>query len=209
MWSKRKILRNKYNIIILILVIIILLQRCGGGKPAVENQDKPKIDTITKYVYIHDTIPGKPRVIRSKKDTVWRDSLIYVPSENYDSLLLQYQMLGDKLFMTTVYESEFKLGNYGKAKVIDTVRGNQLIANRLSYDIKIPEKEVRVVEPAKPVRQVYIGTTITGSQFNPINGIYLGGLYKDRKDRIFGASVGYGHNQLQFGASSYWKIKLR
>lgn len=205
---KNKIINQNdigYLLVIAVLAIIVFLQKCSGGSVEVP---KPRIDTVVKYVQIHDTVVGKPKIIRAKKDTVWRDSLIYIPSENYDSLLLQYQMLGDKLFTTNVYKSEFKLGTYGKATVTDTVRGNQLIANYLSYDIKIPEKEITVTKPAKPVRQVYVGTMITGSQLAPINGIYIGGLYKDRKDRISGASIGYTNNQIHFGISSYWKIKL-
>jgi hypothetical protein len=194
-----------YLLVIIILGAIVFLQRCGSGGVEVP---KPKIDTVIKYVYVHDTVPGKPKFIKGKTDTLWMDSLVYVPSSNYDSLLQQYKDLGNKLFATNSYETEFKLGTYGEAKVFDTLKGNQLIGSQLTYNLKIPEKEITIIKPAKPVRQIYVGTMLTGTQLAPIGGLYLGGLYKDRKDRIFGAHIGW-NREVQYSLSSYWKINLK
>jgi len=48
-------------------------------------------------------------------------------------------------------------------------------------------------------------------EYFPTTGLMLdiGGLYKDRKDRVFGLSVGYDGTQVVYGVSSYWKIKFK
>ena len=206
---KRKGLVNQndivYLLIIAILAIIVFFQKCGGDKyiPV-----EPKIDTVVQYVEIHDTVLSKPKYIKGKKDTLWMDSLVYIPDTAYPKLLEQYKALGNKHFSTNIYKNEFKLGQYGKATVSDTLKGNQLISSGLVYDITIPEKTITLEKQAPAKRQLYIGAGAYGNRQNIVSGVYVGGLYKDRKDRISGVSVGYGNNQLQFGISSYWKIKF-
>jgi hypothetical protein len=191
--------------VIAILTIIMFFQKCGGDKyvpPA------PTVDTVIQYVQIHDTVKGKIKYIKSKPDTLWMDSLVYRPDTSYYKLLDQYKALGNKHFSTNIFKSEFNLGEYGKATVTDTVNHNQLIASGLSYNISVPEKTITIEKQAPAKRQIYIGAGAYGSRQNIIDGVYVGGLYKDRKDRITGASIGYGNNQLQFGVSSYFKIKF-
>lgn len=194
------------NVVILFLILIILFQKCDGVKPEGE---KAKVDTVTKYITIYDTVPGKPKYIKGKKDTIWMDSLIYVPDTSYPKLLQQYKALGDKHFSTNIFSNEFKIGTYGKATVTDTVKANQLISSGLVYDIKVPEKTITIIKPEDPKRQLYFGFGAFGSKRNPVDGLYVGGVYKDRQDRLTGASIGYGNNGVQVGLSSYWKIKLK
>ena len=68
------------SIVIVFLIFIILLQKCGDGEP---KQESAKVDTTVKYITVHDTVPGKPKFIKGKKDTLWLDSLIYVPDTSY------------------------------------------------------------------------------------------------------------------------------
>lgn len=194
-----------YLVLIAILSIVIFFQKCGGKSyipPA------PKIDTVIHYVEIHDTVKGKTKYIKSKPDTLWMDSLVYRPDTSYYKLLDQYKALGNKHFSTNIFKSEFSLGEYGKATVTDTINHNQLISSGLSYKITIPEKTITIEKQAPAKRQLYIGAGTYGSRQNIIDGVYVGGLYKDRKDRITGASIGYGGGHIQVGVSSYWKLKL-
>lgn len=207
--NKRKSLINQndigYLLVIAILGAIVFLQKCDGGDNIVP---PPKIDTVIKYVEIHDTVPGKPKYIKGKRDTIWMDSLIYVPDTSYPKLLEQYKALGNKHFSTNIFRNEFKIGTYGKATVTDTLRANQLIASGLVYDIKVPEKTITIIKPEDPKRQLYLGFGAFGNKRNPVDGVFVGGVYKDRQDRLSGVSVGYNNGQLNFGLSSYWKIKF-
>jgi hypothetical protein len=193
-----------YLLVIAILTIVMFFEKCD--KPS---QVAPtRIDTVVKYVEIHDTVPGKPRHIKGKTDTLWLDSLVYIPDTSYPKLLEQYKALGNKYFTTNIYTNEFKVGTYGKASLTDTIKANQLIASGLVLDIKIPEKTITVIKPEDPKRQMYIGFGAYGNQRNFVDGVYVGGVYKDRQDRLSGLSVGYGNGQLNFGLSSFWKIKF-
>ena len=57
---------------------------------------------------------------------------------------------------------------------------------------------------------MYIGGGLQGNQYNIINSINGGLLYKNKKDQIYGLSVGINTNgQIVYGISSYWKIKFK
>lgn len=197
---------NISSLVILVLIVIILLQRCNKSPEVIV---KPKIDTAYKYITVHDTVPGKPKYIKGKRDTVWLDSLIYIPDTSYPKLVEQYLSLGNKHFATNIFKTEFEIGKYGKGVVTDTIRANKLISSGFVYDIIVPEKTITIIKPEDPKRQIYVGFGAYGSKQNFVDGLYIGGIYKDKQDRLTGVSVGYGANQIQFGISSYWKIKLK
>lgn len=198
-------INNLLYIVIGVLILIVLLQRCGGGEPQVA--PAPKIDTVIKYIKIHDTIKGKPKYIKGETDTSWITLIQYVPDTNYPKLLQQYKALGGYHFTRNTYKTKFPI-KYGVATVTDTVFGNELISSNLELDVVFPEKTVTITKQAPPVKQLYIGTFLTGDKKDFINSINVGLLYKDRKDKIFGLSLGYNNvGTIQYGASSYWKIK--
>jgi hypothetical protein len=194
-------------ILILGLVIVILLQRTGCTYLP-KHSPLPKTDTVIEYLEVHDTIPGKPILLKAKKDTIWRDSIQYKPDTSYAGLLKQYNSLDDKYFTEHIFKTDYKLGTYGTASVYDTIVANMIIGNSIAYNVTIPEKIVTITKTLPAVRQFYIGGGLVGNQLNPINSAHVGLLYKDRKDRIFGASVGY-NGQIIYEFSTYWKIKLR
>lgn len=168
----------------------------------------PKVDTVINYVKVHDTIPGKPKLIRViDKDTIFYPKIEYLPHPDYDILLDQYQRLASKHFVTKIFETKFPI-KYGYATIIDTVTENKLVGNNLILDVEFPEKIVTVTKFAPPTRQYYIGTIGTLTTQNFLNSVSIGGLYKDKKDRIFGASIGINQTgNIQYGVSSYIKIK--
>lgn len=198
-------LENKVlRLFLLVMAGIVIFQRCGGGKweaPA------PKIDTVIVYKEIHDTVKGKTKFIKGESDTLWSTVTEYIPDTSYPKLLGQYKKLGDQYFEKNVYETEFTLGVYGKAKVTDSISTNKLISSKLTFDLLIPEKTITIKEQLPPKRQLYVGAGITGNPSSYLNGVYVGALYKDKKDKLFGASVGY-NGQIVYGLSSYWKIKF-
>lgn len=194
-------------ILILGLVIVILLQRTGCTYIP-KHSPLPKTDTVIEYLEVHDTVPGKPILLKAKKDTIWRDSIQYKPDTSYAGLLNQYDSLVDKYFTEHIFKTDYKLGTYGTASVFDTVVANMIIGNSIAYNVTIPEKIVTITKTLPAIRQFYIGGGVFGNQLNPINSAHVGLLYKDRKDRIFGASVGY-NGQVVYELSTYWKIRFK
>ena len=194
-------------IVIITLIAIVLFQRNGCTHISSEIP-KLKVDTFINIVEVHDTLRTKPVFIKAKTDTLWKDSLIFKPDTNYANLLKQYLALGDSMFAKNVYKTSYTLDSFGTATVVDTVSANKLTGRLISYNLSIPTKIVTVTKTAAPTRQIYVGGGLGGNSVNLVRSVYLGGLYKDRKDRIFGAQIGFD-NQIFYGVSSYWKIKLK
>ena len=80
-----------------------------------------------------------------------------------------------------------------------------------NYTIPIITKYIKV--PEEPKRQLYVGGGLDGTYINKtpmINAAKAGLLYKNKKDQIYGATVGVSINgYLVYGLQSYWKIKLK
>jgi len=194
-------------ILILGLIIVILLQRTGCTYLP-KHPPLSKTDTVIEYLEVHDTVPGKPILLKAKKDTIWRDSIQYKPDTSYAGLLKQYNSLDDKYFTEHIFKTDYKLGTYGTASVYDTIVANMIIGNSIAYNVTIPEKIVTITKTLPAVKQFYIGGGLFGNQLNPRNSAHVGLLYKDKQDRIFGASVGY-NGQIVYEFSTYWKIRFK
>lgn len=195
---------------ILALSIVILLGVVFYQHNKIKNfqPPAPKVDTVTNYIEVHDTVPGKPKLVKIiDVDTVFYPKIEYLPHPDYDILLTQYENLIVKHFSKNVFQTTVPI-KYGIATILDTITENKSIGNQLILDVMFPEKIITITKPAPPTRQYYLGTigSITNQDF--LNSISVGGLYKDKKDRIFGASIGInGSGKVQYGISSYVKIK--
>lgn len=192
------------SIIIGVLFLIVILQRCE--KP---DGTTPVNDTIILTVYdtIHDTVQGKPIYIGGETDTIWQTDPTWVPASKYEDLLKQYIALGERYFKRNDYKTIFEI-QYGKITVFDTLKQNELVGTNLISDIIVPEKIITITKTSPPSRQIYVGGGIIGNPDDLVNGGFVGGLYKDRKDRVFGANVIYDDG-IKYSVSSYWKIKFK
>lgn len=184
------------------MVLILMLQRCD------EKPVAPVIIRDTTYKEVHDTTPGEIVYVGGEIDTLWFTKPEYKPDTNYTKLLQQYLALGKLFFKTNAFENTYKI-EYGTITVYDTTKENMLAGTRLTSDLKIPEI-VNTIE-APPRRQFYIGGALQGNTKDLINGAQIGGLYKDKKDRIYGIHAGYDlkAQQINYSMSRYWKINLR
>lgn len=204
----------KTNIAYILVLIFagLFLYQVACNKPA-PVQLPPKISTTVVYdtVIVHDTVPGKTKIIKSTPDTTWRDSIQYVPDTNYNRLLEQYDRLGDRLFSRNIYQTKYKLGSYGTATVTDTVNANKLVGTSMMYDIKVPEKTITttITQQAKPVNQVYVGGGFPLSRTNLIEGYEVGVILKNKKDQIFQVKVIQIQQLPVMGSvGAYFKLKF-
>lgn len=196
-------------IIIGILLTIIFLQWKNCSKPS--PTEIVKIDTVVKIVEIREKIHGDTLyIVSSERDTIWKESVLYLPDSTYKGLLAQYYMLGDKFFATNSFKTTFPVKDYGYVEVTDSVRENVLVSSTLETFLKIPEKTVTIEKEITlpPMSEFFIGGGVTGNTF--INGINIGAMYKDRKSRMYGVNVQY-HPSLgvSYGLSYYGSIKKR
>jgi len=201
----------KITNILLAAIIGLLLVTFFQYRKIKEIEALPTVtDTVVEFIEIHDTIrtPGKIKFVKGETDTIWLTEIEYVPDPEHEKLLRQYMVLGNKHFAKNSFETRFPVGEYGVAILRDTVMENKLVGSGLELDVIFPSKTITIVKPAPPVKQFFIGTSITGGGQQFVNSVNVGGLYKDKKDRIFGASLGFNDlGRLQYGISSYIKIK--
>jgi len=198
------------NILLLAIVALLVVTFFQYRKIKEIEVVPPKVDTVVEIVEIHDTVktPGKIKFIKGETDTLWLTEIEYIPDPEHEKLLRQYMALGNKHFAKNSFETKFPVGEYGVAIVRDTVLENKLVASGLELDIIVPTKTITITKPAPPVKQFYIGTSITGNKEQFVNSVNIGALYIDKKDKIFGASIGFNDaGRIQYGISSYIKIK--
>lgn len=193
-------LNTALNIIIGVLVLILLFK---------SNDDKTQAPIIirdTTYIHVRDTVKGDVVYVGGKVDTLWNHRIEYKPDTNYNNLLEQYMRLGDALFAQNVFKSNYQI-EYGSITTIDTIKENRLIGSSLFSDITVPV----ITQEATSRTQLYIGGGLQGDPSTLINGVSVGLLYKNRKDRIYGANVEYNFLQQSpvYEVTSYWKINLR
>ena len=196
---------NILSIAILILSVIIVLQRSNSSP-----------DIIEKSIVVRDTIWQKkdsviytsPKVIQTIPIKIISEK--YLPDPNYDKLVLQYQELVKLHLSKNVQKDSVQIDSIGFVKVTDTVQNNIVQNRKWEYNIKYPIIKETVIQPPKKVNQLYIGGGLQGNQYNIINSINGGILYKNKKDQIYELSVGINTNgQVLYGVSSYWKIKFK
>ena len=113
-------------------------------------------------------------------------------------------------FYKNIQKDSVKIDSIGFIKVTDTVQNNIVQNRKWEYNIKYPIIKETVIQSSKKVNQLYIGGGLQGNQYNIINSINGGILYKNKKDQLYGLSVGINTSgQAVYGVSSYWKIKFK
>ena len=196
---------NILSIAILILAVIIVLQRSNSSPDIIE---KPIVIRDTIWQKKDSVIYTSPKVVQTIPIKIISEK--YLPDPNYDKLVLQYQELVKLHLAKNIQKDSVKIDSIGFVKVIDTVQNNIVQNRKWEYNIKYPIIKETVIQPSKKVNQLYIGGGLQGNQYNIINSINGGILYKNKKDQIYGLSVGINTNgQVVYGVSSYWKIKFK
>lgn len=196
---------NILSIAILILAVIIVLQRSNSSPDIIE---KPIIVRDTVWQKKDSVIYTSPKVVQTIPVKIISEK--YLPDPNYDKLVLQYQELVKLHLAKNIQKDSVRIDSIGFVKVIDTVQNNIVQNRKWEYNLKYPIIKETIIHPPKKVNQLYIGGELQGNQYNIINSVNGGVLYKNKKDQIYGLSVGINTNgQIVYGVSSYWKIKFK
>ena len=202
---------NKFYLgIIAVLIVIIFLQRACTPKCPTVTQVLPIYDTILK----HDTSTIHKKVWLKFHDTTYLPGdTIYKVDTNCEVTKRRFINLAKQHVIRNIYIDTIFIDTFGKVFIYDTVQYNKLGTRGIvkNYTIPIITKYIKV--PAEPKRQLYVGGGLDGTYINKtpmINAAKAGLLYKNKKDQIYGATVGVSINgYLVYGLQSYWKIKLK
>jgi hypothetical protein len=200
--------KNLLSLIIVILLIITVLQRCKSDVVV----DAPKIIRDTMWVSNDTTIVSKPQVIKTIPYEVSRETIIkeYLPDSNYAGLLKQYEDLVSQLLAKNIMQDSIRIDTNGYVKITDTVQKNLIVGRSTEVSMKYPIIKETVTIPQKKVTQLYLGGQVSASQGQLINGLNGGLLLKNKKDQIYGVTVGVNTDgNISYGLQSYWKIKLK
>ena len=196
---------NILSIAILILAVIIVLQRSNSSPDIIE---KPIVIRDTIWQKKDSVIYTSPKVVQTIPLKIISEK--YLPDPNYDKLVLQYQELVKLHLAKNIQKDSVQIDSIGFVKVTDTVQNNIVQNRKWEYNIKYPIIKETIIEPPKKINQLYIGGGLQGNQYNIINSINGGILYKNKKDQLYGLSIGVNTNgQVVYGLSSYWKIKFK
>lgn len=196
------------EILVIVLLVIILLQRCSKEPVVVE---PPKIIRDTTWVYKDSTITKQPQIIKTITVPVEQWNTEYLPDTSSMAILIkQYNELANKFLALNISVDSLAVDTIGKVYITDTVTNNVIKNRKLSYNLKFPTITNTIILPEPKKTQWYLGGTIQGEQGAIISQINANLLIKNKKDQIFGGSVGLNNSgALQIGLSSFWKIKLR
>lgn len=200
---------NILNLIVLVLIVVVLLQRCGGGDGTT---DVPKVEIDTVWVVKESTVYSKPQIIETIPVDVSRETIIkeYLPDTNYNALLKQYESVVNELLAKNIQQDSIPVDSIGYVKIRDTVQRNMVIGRSSEVNVKYPIIKETITLPPVKTTQVYLGGQVSGNTTDLINGINGGLLLKNKKDQIYGATIGISTSgQVSYGLQSYWKIKLK
>lgn len=202
---------NKFYLgIIAVLIVIIFLQRACTPKCPKVPEPITIIDTILK----HDTSTIHKKVWLKFHDTTYiPGDTIYKIDTNCDVVKSRFLRLVKAHTAKNIYQDTILIDTFGKIYIYDTVQFNRLGKRGIikNYTIPVYTKTITVLE--KPKRQLYVGGGLDGTYINKtpmINVAKVGLLYKNKKDQIYGTTIGVSINgYLVYGLQSYWKIKLK
>lgn len=165
------------NILLLLLIITsgILIYYILSSKPETNTVIKEK------YVYKTDTIRHDITHFKEKIDTTFLPGdTVFIPSSNYDSLLLQYKDLSKKYSYTVVTEDSINIDSSGYFKVTVTSKYNHI--KFIDYNYKLNTTYITTYPNTK---ELFIGGFV-----NSNIDLSLGISYKN-DDLLYTGSLGY------------------
>lgn len=202
--------KNFLPILLLLVIVILLLQRCAEKQKVVVTEVKRDTVVVEKYYYHDSSVVSHPSITQVIKPSTITEK--YIPDSNYAGLRKQYWELVNNYLTTNITTDTLKIDSIGWVTTTDTVNSNKIFGRKWSYNIKEKEitKTITVTQTAKPKNQFYIGMNIQGNKQQLVNEFGASLLFKNKKDQIYGFYSGIDVNgNINFGVSTYWKIKFK
>lgn len=194
---------NFLQLIILLLIAFLLLERCNGKNTA-DTQPSITIVRDTTFIVKDSTIIMQPQFIKTLPVKLQSIDTVYLPSPDYERLKEQYLTM----LQQNIYSDSFKVDS-STFRITDTVFANRIIGRSFSSSLKYPVITNTITINNPPKRALYVGFGVEGTSANLIDQFSIRGLYKDRRNRIYGASAGIDiTGQKVYGFHTYWPLKF-
>jgi hypothetical protein len=194
-------------IVIVALIAIIFFQRSCVNPKVTPTVIKTEVKIDTFYDTHTDTVASYVPIPKF----ILRHDTTYKISDDVQELRSQLVECLGKYYERKIYEDSLKIDSIGYVKINDTISQNNIAGRSYISNYKIPviTKNILITEQTPPKRQVYLGGELVAGGQSFVQGAYLGVLFKNKKDQIFGLKGGLDINgQPLVGVSSYWKIKF-
>ena len=200
------------KILVIIIVGLVIFMGTGNGRGC--RGGAKKSDTVVKHDTtwsVHDTTIYKTLKGKVLHDTI-KTPPQYIADTNYPKLLAQYNDLLGKYLALVEFRDTIRLDTLGYVAILDTVNQNAIKGRSVRSNYKIPTVTVTktITHYDPPKAQLYYGF---GLDLNPTlapTGAHGGLILKTKKDQLIGLQIGTGINGgINYGFSSYWKIKLK
>lgn len=200
---------NKLLLIIIVGFVLYTAFSKGGGCNSGPRKSDTTILRDTQWK-VHDSlIYAKPKPAKIIHDTI---PPIYLADPDYARLKVQYDSLLKEFFALKIYADTVRLDTLGYVSVIDSIQKNGIIGRSYRTNYKIPTitNTVTIHHYDKPKAQLYWGGGLELSPTLAPTGAHGGLILKTKKDQLIGLKVGTGiGGGINYGFSSYWKIKLK
>jgi hypothetical protein len=200
---------NKLLTVIIVVLVLYVAFSKNGCSPRHQKSDTVTVHDTTWSVHdttIYKTLIGKGKILH---DTI-QTPPEYIADTNYPRLLAQYKDLLSKYMALVEFKDTIRIDTLGYVSIIDTVNQNNIKGRSVRSNYKIPTITITntITNYAPPKAMLFFGGGVQGNQTLGVTGANIGILYKSKKDKIVGFNVGSTiGSQLNYGISSYWKIK--
>lgn len=200
------------KILTIIIVALVIFMGTGNGRGC--RGGAKKSDTVIKHDTtwsVHDTTIYKTLKGKVLHDTI-KTPPQYIADTNYPKLLAQYNDLLGKYLALVEFRDTIRLDTLGYVAILDTVNQNAIKGRSVRSNYKIPTVTVTktITHYDPPKAQLYYGFGLDlNTTFAP-TGAHGGLILKTKRDQLIGLQIGTGINGgINYGFSSYWKIKLK
>ena len=205
-------------------MVMILYETCKSKKAVTTVTSHSDTAVQINYIYYRDSSKSKPIYLRGSRDTIFENRIEFRPSDDYKTLVNQFDELKQILLSKNVYIDSLVLDSLGWVKITDTLQKNAILGRSYSKNIVIPNRTNTITNTviAPKRREVYFGGSVFATPFsmapNNVFGRYTrsavtnvgaGFLYKDKRDMMIGAGMQYDGKDINYGVSSYIKLSFR
>lgn len=201
-------LTKNFGWIVAIGLFLLWQQGCFGNK-----KEDPTIVVVrdTAYVEHAGTSNSRPVVVNVIPNTNVPQE--YVPSANYEVLKGQYEDLRGKFLQKNIQKDKLTIDTLGWVETTDTVEQNTITGRKWDYSIKekVITNTITITNPVTLRNQVYLGVEAEATAPNLIDRVSGGVFLKNKKDHVFGATVGYDFPSSTpvFGVKYYRKLSFK
>lgn len=211
--------RNLFALLAILFFLWVMFKPSGCG-PSLpwERGSRDTISVKTETVYVPQPPVYIPTYIPQQSgSTVYPINIPaqYNPSQDITRLTQQYNDLVKQFLATKTYKDSIQLKDssgtrVGVVNLNDVISENEFKSRTPDYQLNLPHTYTTITLREPPKNQVFVGLGITGNQQAPLNGLYGGLTFKNKKDRLYGIKAGgqLYNNQIvpQFGIETFWKI---